>query len=257
MKSSKLVSIIILVVIALFILPRLCKEETNYEQEFDKQYDELDDVDNTNKIESDQDYGSGSLKDWPDSIYSTVQEATYLTQIEKDVIIEHNKCRTNPKRYISEVLEPFLDLLDNYGYFTDSNGRNIKTNEGRPAVEEAINELSTHPPMPMIRPKEYLYKAALDHCKDHGPKSLVGHDGSDGSSPMSRVKRYHSNTNGIGENIAYGPMSGVEIVRDLIIDDGVPSRGHRKNIFSEYRYIGCAYGKHAGFKTMCVIDYEM
>lgn len=33
----------------------------------------------------------------------------------------------------------------------------------------------------MLRPKIYLCKAALDHCNDQGPLSLVGHGGSDGS----------------------------------------------------------------------------
>ena len=42
----------------------------------------------------------------------------------------------------------------------------------------------------------------------------------------------------------------------LIVDDGVRDRGHRKNIFiPEYRLMGCFSGYHKQFKTMTAINY--
>ena len=39
----------------------------------------------------------------------------------------------------------------------------------------------------------------------------------------------------------------------LIVDDGVKGRGHRKNIFDpRFRSLGTAAGPHAKFRTMAV-----
>ena len=60
----------------------------------------------------------------------------------------------------------------------------------------------------------------------------------------------------VAENITYGPPSGVEVVRQLIVDDGVRSRGHRRTVFTaEYRHAGAACGPHKVYRVMCVIEF--
>jgi len=42
----------------------------------------------------------------------------------------------------------------------------------------------------------------------------------------------------------------------LIVDQGVPNRGHRHNIFCrDFKCAGAACGSHARYGTMCVIDF--
>jgi uncharacterized protein YkwD len=42
----------------------------------------------------------------------------------------------------------------------------------------------------------------------------------------------------------------------LIIDDGVPTRGHRTNIFKDsFKFLGSASSTHGTYGTETVIDY--
>ena len=60
----------------------------------------------------------------------------------------------------------------------------------------------------------------------------------------------------ISENIAFGLDSARSMTVALIIDDGVPSRGHRKNIFDgRARVMGVACGSHRVGQTLCVTTF--
>lgn len=59
-----------------------------------------------------------------------------------------------------------------------------------------------------------------------------------------------------GENIAYGSSTSDEVIMQLVIDDGVPSRGHRVNIFSDaFGTTGIATGPHVKHTPMSVLTY--
>ena len=73
---------------------------------------------------------------------------------------------------------------------------------------------------------------AKDHVKDLGLSGDSQHRGSDKSQPRDRVNRYGTWQKVIGENISFAYDRARNIVMSLIIDDGVPHRGHRKKIFS-------------------------
>jgi uncharacterized protein YkwD len=101
-----------------------------------------------------------------------------------------------------------------------------------------------------------LSKAARDHVDDTGPKGWMGHYGSDGSEPGDRASRHGEWLGRVGENITYGGWTPRELVLRLIIDDGIPDRGHRNNLFNpEFRYAGIAFGHHREYGSMCVINY--
>lgn len=61
----------------------------------------------------------------------------------------------------------------------------------------------------------------------------------------------------IGENCEYGSKSAEDIVFNLLIDEGVPSLGHRKNIFSrEFNRVGISRKRHKDYVYNTVMDFK-
>jgi uncharacterized protein YkwD len=92
--------------------------------------------------------------------------------------------------------------------------------------------------------------------------NIFGHNSSDGTSFSARItKRCGQAYGSSGENIGtdfkvQGRDHALQTVLGLIIDDGVPNRGHRKNIFStDFKYVGIA-SRVQGDKIITVMDFH-
>ncbi|MEP9360895.1 CAP domain-containing protein [Sphingomonas sp. KR3-1] len=130
----------------------------------------------------------------------------------------------------------------------------MRTSEGTSAVDEAIRFLERQAPLPPMAPAALLAQAAGDHVREQGPRGGTGHISADGANSSMRVQRRGGGTY-VAEVITYGPPSAVEVVRQLIVDDAVPGRGHRKALFAaEMRYAGVACEPHKEYRVMCVAD---
>ncbi len=105
-----------------------------------------------------------------------------------------------------------------------------------------------------LSPSPALTRAAADHARDQSQSGATGHRGSDGTSVAERVARYGSWQTCIGEVIAYGFGTGAEVVSQLLIDDGVASRGHRTNLLRpQFRHVGIAAAPHPNLRHVVVI----
>lgn len=173
--------------------------------------------------------------------------------LERQVLAAINQARANPAAY-AETLRRYR------GYFQDKvvhfpgNPVGLRTKEGPAAVDEAIAFLSRQQPLPPLGDAPILARAAADHAADLGPGGRTGHKGQDGSGPGDRVRR-HGGGGAIAETISYGAADAAGVVRQLVVDDGVPSRGHRKILFDPtYRFAGAGCGGHAAHRSMCVIN---
>ena len=191
----------------------------------------------------------------PLDINDTTAHAEYLKEIERQVIIEINMMRNDPPGYALRYLVPIRKYYHNkIVQFPGEIG--ISTVEGLRALDECIKELQTNKSLLPLSPKKGLVLAARDHAKDFERTGKTGHTGSDGSTIRDRLNRYGRWQISIGENIAYGHEDARKIVTSLLIDDGVSSRGHRRNLLNgTFKFVGVAVGQHRGHRYMCVIDF--
>ncbi len=181
-------------------------------------------------------------------------KAQEQTVTANDILRELNLARQNPSQYAA-FLEQLRPLYK--GKYMAKPGRvMLVTKEGVRALNEAIRFLKTAGPVPALRLSKGMSRAALDHVHEQGWNGNTGHRGSDGSTPDKRLARYGVWLYTMGENISYGGDNARDVVIDLIVDDGVPDRGHRKNIFNpDFRVVGAAYGPHAQYGTICVMTF--
>ena len=183
-----------------------------------------------------------------------VKNLKFLNVHEKEVVIELNRARSNPKAYAAFLMELKKSYQDYY--FVGSDKKLYLTREGVSAVNEAIRFLKSTKPLKPLRISKGLSLAAKTHVKDQGTRGRTGHRGSDRSMPLQRMNRFGKWKVISGENLCYGFRTPRQIVMHLIIDDGIKDRNHRKNIFEPlFKLIGVSCGYHSRLKWMCVMDF--
>ena len=94
----------------------------------------------------------------------------------------------------------------------------------------------------------------VDRPDEQGRLGYEGHVSRDGASPGERVRRRGGDIY-VGESISYGFDDADDVVRQLIVDDGVPDRGHRRLLFTgDFRYAGVGCAEHRRLRHLCVVD---
>ncbi|QWV95731.1 CAP domain-containing protein [Geomonas oryzisoli] len=170
----------------------------------------------------------------------------------QQVLAETNAARRNPQRY-AEYIREFRRSFIGKGYRLPGSLNVVMTSEGKGALDEAVQFLSRQRPLPALSWSPGLAKAAADLVREQSASGETGHG--ERGDMRKRIEQHGSWRSTIGENISYGPDTARQVVMGLIIDDGVPDRGHRKNIFNRsYATAGIACGPHPLYRTICVMD---
>lgn len=190
---------------------------------------------------------------------STVSTAKTLTdadyrRIELEVATELSAVRTNPPAY-APYLTALLPLFSGNN-ITRPGGITVQTHEGPAAVREGVSALGAQTAMGSLSLSTGLAAAAHDLAADQGRTGAIGHSASDGADPGTRISRYGAWGISYGENVDYGWFTtGRDVVIDFIVDDGVPGRGHRQNVFdATAKVVGVSCGRHPTYGSVCVID---
>lgn len=180
--------------------------------------------------------------------------ATANPALERDVLAELNRARSDPAGYAA-------GLATYRGWFTGKvvrypgNPDGLRTAEGVVAVDEAIAVLRRQPPLNAVTAAPLLTRAARDHVEEQGPRGVTGHASANGDRARQRLVR-RGGGDYVAEVITYGPPSAVEVVRQLIVDDAVPARGHRRALYDpQWTHAGAACGPHKRYKVMCVVTF--
>lgn len=152
-----------------------------------------------------------------------------------------NQVRTRPQQFLKEQVEPYLD-------------KNQLTRNSY--AKSLVKELKATKKMQALQLSKPLTEVARIHAQDMGKKDLTSHDSSNGTPFHERV-RNHSKAKGmIAENCSYGYDQALDIVMSLLIDDGIKSLGHRKNILEpNYKWVGIAIEPHQTYQINCVMDF--
>lgn len=176
------------------------------------------------------------------------------TAFERAVVQEMSDARVRPKAYAKHLRE-LRACFD--GLLWNRPGRvPLRTEEGVAALDEAIAFLESARPVGPLRFNGGLARAARLHALDIGPKGSIEHAGSDGSRLPDRLDRLGRWQGLIAENISAGEDEARQVVIQLLIDDGVASRGHRTNLFNpDLHQAGAGSAPHRGYRTVTVIDY--
>jgi uncharacterized protein YkwD len=131
------------------------------------------------------------------------------TAREMEMVRVINTFRADPKSAIP--------LINQYLVLWDSDASE------RAAANELIRELNKTKPMDTLSFCPDLYKLA----KEHGDW-------------MKRTNRFQHSKYRFAENLVAGNEDVTMAVIDLLIDDGVPDRGHRKNLLNkDLKQVAC------------------
>jgi uncharacterized protein YkwD len=176
------------------------------------------------------------------------------TAFERAVVAEMSDIRVRPRAWarILKELRPYFE-----GTLWKRPGRTpLRTEEGLVAYDEAIAYLEAARPLGPLRFNEGLARAARLHAQDIGPRGLLDHVGADGSSLAERLNRLGTWHSAVGENIGTLEEDPRQVVIQLLVDDGVPGRGHRHNLFNPgFHQAGAGVAPHRDYRTVIVIDY--
>ncbi len=177
-----------------------------------------------------------------------------ISDFEKDVILYHNLVRLYPLKYLQvEILNlnDDLETKDKIKFPNNWIGPDINSHY----YKSLISTLSRQAPLPKLTFDYGLTSTAKCLAKEQSTNGRIGHE------RINCTKIYSNKSKqiieyGTAENCGYGKYNGKDAVNSLLIDEDVPSLGHRDNILNpKFNKIGVGTDFHPKYETVIVADY--
>ncbi len=158
---------------------------------------------------------------------------TTMSSKEVSMLEEINLMRADPAGYIPHV-EAYLKKIQDDAFWDDSYKNQEKT-----AAMELIAELKELGTLSQLKAHQGLYDASVKHGEDLKQMGRMSHVGSDGRHPYQRVQQ-EAKLSGGTENLVGGGVDVRESVIMLLVDSGIPNRGHRRALLDpKWTYASC------------------
>lgn len=193
---------------------------------------------------------AAQIKNDPNKIAKPSTESVLLTsytQGQKDSYMVMNYAKPTPCKYMTkkemEVIQ-YINVARMYPlwFIKFANLLNPKT----PNEISLVYKLKTMKTIPEpLLPDSIQWSNAKCHALTSGIDGYVGHD-----------RRRNCTKSFFGECCDYGNDDALEIVKSLLIDEGVPSLGHRTICLDEaYKKIGVSIQPHKEYGVNAVLDF--
>ena len=173
-----------------------------------------------------------------------------LPNFNSDLAKEINSLRTNPKKY-SEKVKSYTKYFKGKILKLPGTNAGIKTEEGVNAYNETINFLLKQPPIEPLELSKGMCKIASDllyEVQNLDPNDINSID-------MEKIISKYGNFYGnFARAIDYGGENAEQVMVNLLVSDGDPSRSQRESLLSnDLRKVGVANGKHDFYRHCSVI----
>jgi len=177
---------------------------------------------------------------WNNVMYkkaNTAANAKYLSSKEKQIIYILNLARMNPPLFATTAVKQFPGRI--------GDGNLVK----HPDYISLLDTLKKLKPLPLLYPDSLCWVSAKCHATSSGESGYVGHER---VSDLCEVASHYS-----GECCHYGYSDPFSIVLSLLVDEDVPSLGHRKILLlKSFTKLGVALAPHKEYGINAVLDFD-
>jgi len=170
-------------------------------------------------------------------------EQTDVNRLDREVLQYVNEMRRDPKAFYRKYIPDYIKAHPERRFtsqYTHSLKKKMLSTDPLPVFESSS-------PLKRCASRQYHYLAQFKG------RRLTHEQGSVSFAERMKQAGLHC----LAENLydADGPKA-LEVVIDLLIDQHIPSLGHRKNLMNPmYTHIGIVSGTPAGGRTIVVMDF--